>query len=511
MSGYEPEVLVVGAGPTGLALACALRMQGVTVRVVDAAPGPASTSRANILHARGVEVLDRLGALGDLPQRSLTALTLTQHLDGGSAITIRFGDLGLGGARPALYASQAEVEAGLRSRLAELGVGVGWGTALTGLTQDAHGVTAVLGDGRSPLRCGWVVGCDGAHSTVRKLVGIGFPGVRVTERFLLADVHADWPVDRAGGHGWPHRDGPFFAVPMREAGRADDLWRLMAYDPAGDDAPGEHEILERFRRLVPERTGRTDIRIKDAVWTSAFRVHRRLADAYRRGRVLLAGDAAHIHSPLGGQGMVTGMGDAENLAWKLALVARGQAAERLLDTYEAERRPLATEVLRQTTNVTRLQIGGGPLLRLLRRRVIVPITGMPAVQRRAGLLASQLWVTYRRGPLAGGAASRLGRRPRPGDRVPDLACLRPDGGRTRLHAELGRRWVLLAPAEGAPAHLAEARDRLGAAVTVLTCGSGRREVWLVRPDAHLAWRGRTAPERLGRWLDGALRQGDARA
>jgi 4,5-epoxidase len=455
MDVHDPDVLVIGAGPAGLALACALRLHGVSVRVVDQAPAPASTSRANILHARGVEVLDRLGALGDLPQHSQPALTITQYLDGQPAITMRFGDLGLGVARPALYVSQADIEAELRRRLSGLGVDIHWNTALVDLAQDDHGVTTKLADG-STVRCGWLAGCDGAHSTVRKMTGIGFPGVRITEQFLLADVHADWPVDRAGGHGWPHKDGPFFAMPMREVGRADDLWRLMAYDPVGDDRPqGEQEILQRFRQLVPERTGRTDIRIKDAAWTSVFRAHRRLADAYRHGRVFLVGDAAHIHSPLGGQGMVTGMGDAENLAWKLALVLHERATETLLATYEAERRPLATEVLRRTTTATRLQVGDSPLMRFLRRRVLVPVANMPSVQQRASQLASQLWVHYRGGPLARGIRPRLGHRPRPGDRVPDLAYAHPDGSQTRLHAELGQRWALLVPGGGAQGHLAE--------------------------------------------------------
>jgi 2-polyprenyl-6-methoxyphenol hydroxylase-like FAD-dependent oxidoreductase len=396
---------------------------------------------------------------------------------------------------------------------------------------DDDGVTAVLGVERISSTYGWVIGCDGAHSTVRKLAGIGFSGVRVTERFLLADAHVDWPVDRTGGHGWPHRDGPFFAMPMREVGRAEDLWRLMAYDPTGDagdragdrtnaegsgeDAPNDQEIMGRLRQLIPERTGRSDIHIKDAVWTSVFRVHRRLADTYRKGHIFLAGDAAHIHSPLGGQGMVTGMGDAENLAWKLALVVHGRATEALLDTYEAERRPLATEVLRQTTTATKLQVGEGALTRFLRGRVLVPLANMPSVQRRASQIASQLWVHYRRGPLGGGIASRFGRRPRPGDRIPDLTCVRPDGTQTRLHAEVGARWALLAPAgpaETVETHLGEVRRRLGDIVTPRTplaplpprAGdiAEQRDVWLIRPDAHLAWRGRaTDSTSLGQWLD----------
>ncbi|BCJ39274.1 oxygenase [Actinocatenispora thailandica] len=508
----DTEVLVVGAGPTGLALACALRLQGVPVRVIDAAAAPATTSRANILHARGVEVLDRLGALGDLPDRALTALTITQYLDGRPAITVRFGDQGLGTARPALYVSQADLEAELRHRLRELGVRVDWCTTLVGLAQDEDGVTGTVEDGRT-VTCRWLAGCDGSHSTVRALTGIGFPGVRISERFLLADVHAGWPVERSGGHGWIHPDGPLFAVPMREVGRADDLWRLMAYDPApekADDPHGDEQILDRFRQLLPERTGRTDIELGATAWTSVFRVHRRLADSYRRGRVFLVGDAAHVHSPLGGQGMVTGIGDAENLAWKLALVVAGRAAPALLDSYQAERRPLATEVLRRTTTATRLQVGQGALMRALRDRVLVPAASLPAVQRRASRVASQLWVGYRRGPLAGGLRARLGRRPRPGDRVPDLACTRPDGTGTRLHAELRGRWALLTAA-GCPGDLIEAaRHHLDPGPVRLIPRPERSDVWLVRPDAHLAWRGKpTEAAALTRWLDDALLRGRA--
>lgn len=507
----QTDVLVVGAGPTGLALACALRLQGSGVRVVDAAPGPASTSRANILHARGVEVLERIGALGDLPERSLTALTITQYLDGKPAVTVHFGDLGPGTARPALYASQADVEEQLRQRLHELGTEIEWNCAISGIAQDDTGVTATLRNAAA-VRCRWLAGCDGAHSTVRKSAAIAFPGVRLTERFLLADVYAEWPVDRSGGHGWPHRDGPLFAVPMREVGRPDNLWRLMAYDPTGsDDEQSTEQILARFRQLIPERTGRTDIHIMDAAWTSVFRVHRRLADTYRNGRVFLAGDAAHIHSPLGGQGIVTGIGDAENLAWKLTLVLQGRATSALLDTYEAERRPLATEVLRNTTTATHLQVRNSPLFRFLRHRVLVPIAAMPSVQRRASQIASQLWVNYRRGPLNRGIRSRVGRSPRPGDRVPNLPCRHIGGDPTDLYNELGTHWVMLVPAHSDIAAFTAPGIHLGDnAVTLIAQHTGRRrDIQLIRPDAHLAWRG-TDPRRLARWLEDALQTGTAK-
>lgn len=239
-----------------------------------------------------------------------------------------------------------------------------------------------------------------------------------------------------------------------------------------------------------------------------FRIQRRLADTYRSRNALLAGDAAHIHSPIGGQGMLTGIGDAENLAWKLALVVRGCATDALLATYEAERRPLAADVIRGTSANTRFQTGSGPVVRLLRERVATPLLDRPVVQRWATAVASQLWVSYRTGPLAG-VGARFGRRPRQGDRVPDLSCRRADGTATRLHAELGGRWALVGAS--VPAAVVDGvEERLGR-VAVLT-GPGPRvgEVWLVRPDAHLAWRGPVGAPGLRRWLCGALERGTVR-
>lgn len=505
------DVLVVGAGPTGLALACGLLQHGVSVMVVDKAPGPATTSRANILFGRGVEVLNRLGALGDLPQRSIEPGKLATYVNGRPLVTVRLSDVleVEGAGNRALYVSQAEIEARLRSRLAELGGAVEWGSPLVGVEQDDGGVIAVLGSGPT-VHAGWLVGCDGARSAVRKLAGIAFPGVPVIEQFLLADVHADWTHDRTEGSIYLHRDGVLMVIPMRSSGRADDLWRLMAnVPPDGEAELDEQAILDRFRRLLPERARVTDVRICGAAWTSVFRIHRRLADDYRRGRVFLAGDAAHTHSPVGGQGMNTGCGDAENLAWKLGLVVRGRAGERLLDTYGAERRPLAAEVLRTTTANTKLLVGEDPFRRFLRDRVLIPIGNMRPLQRRNAETASQLSVSYRRGPLGGG--SRFASRPRPGDRVPDMECVRADGARTRLHSELGGHWAALVPDGGADAYVKTAADRLGEYLVPLTRTDGANEVWLLRPDAHLAWR--SLPDHsagLGRWLDNALQHGRAR-
>ncbi|RKS07320.1 FAD binding domain-containing protein [Nocardiopsis sp. Huas11] len=565
------DVLVVGAGPTGLTLACSLRAQGVDVRVVDRAEGPATSSRANFLHARGSEVLDRLGALGDLPEDAISAMTITVHAAGVPVSVVRFGDTGLRTAAPALLLPQSRIERALRERLAELGGGVEWSTGLTGLEQDEEGVTATLDGGRT-VRARWAVGCDGAHSTTRKLVGAAFPGAPVKDTWLLADVHMDWDLAPTGSYGWMHRDGILGALPMREeagfgsgadpedgldpedgsadgpasgsaggsadgsadgsaggpadgsadgsadgpasgsAGGSGDglVWRLMAYAPGMDErSRDEDAVLAELRRLLPLRSGKPDAKVLDTVWTSVFRIHRRLVDDYRHGRVLLAGDAAHIHSPMGGQGMLTGIGDAENLAWKLVLVLDGRARTALLDTYRGERRPLAEDVLRVTTANSRLQLGEGPLVRFVREHVMLRLVDLPSVQRWATRLASQLGVSYRRGPLGARRRPLASRVPQPGDRVPDLPCLREDGSRTRLHPELGAHWVLLA-ADHDPATTDVVRALLGERVTTLTpTEEGLRDMLLIRPDAHLAWRGRPgdSPRAV---LEGALHRGRSR-
>jgi 2-polyprenyl-6-methoxyphenol hydroxylase-like FAD-dependent oxidoreductase len=488
-----PQVLVVGAGPTGLTLACGLAASGVAVRIVDAADGPAATSRANILHARGVEVLTRTGALGDLPERSLAPVGMTMHARSKPLTTMRFAPDPRESVQ-ALFTSQAHIEAELRRRLDDLGGAVEWGRRLTGLTQDADGASVAFADGET-VRTDWVAGCDGARSTVRDLAGIGFPGVPVVEQFLLADVRADWDRDRSTSAGWFHRDGLLLAIPMRDGDG--DLWRLMADVPRSDRHLSGEEIVARFRDLLPERAGETGVRLRDALWTSVFRIQRRLAADYRSGRVLLAGDAAHVHSPIGGQGMNTGIGDAENLAWKLALAARGRAGAALLDTYTAERRPLATEVLARTTGNTRILVGEGPFSRLVRDRLFVPLLNLPAVQRQATRTASQLWVTYRKGPLGGRGGA--------GDRVRDRDCERPDGAKTRLYDALGPNWAVLADRSDPSADrvAALARGLLGDNVDVLHTESGPGGALLIRPDGHLAWRG-TDPADAERRLTGAF-------
>ncbi len=493
------DVLVVGAGPTGLALACGLRLAGVSVRVVDRAGGPATSSRANFLHARGSEVLDRLGALGSLPEESQRAMSVTTYLGDRPLARLRFGDPGLRTAAPPMVISQARVEHELRGRLAQLGVVPEWSTPLRSVEQDETEVVAELGSGEH-VRARWLVGCDGTSSTVRKQAGIGAAGVRLSERFLLADVHLEWDLDRSGTSGWIHPSGLLGVMPMPHP--AGDLWRVLAYDPepdgTGDRRLTEEQVMQRIREVLPGRSGHAEVRIGDPEWVSQFTIHRRLADTYRAGRILLAGDAAHAHAPFGGQGMLTGLGDAENLAWKLALVVRGTSDASLLDTYEAERRPLARDVLRGTSAVTAIDVTRNPVGRFARDRVLAPLLGMAWVQRKATWAASQLWVSYRRGPLG----RRTGAIPRPGDRVGDLPCIDAAGDASRLHDHLGGTWAILRP-EGGEEWSPEV---LGELAVVVDRTDGVAETWLVRPDGHLAWRG-TDYAGMRHWLVATFRGG----
>jgi len=554
-STYRISVLIAGAGPTGLALACDLRGRGIDVTIIDKALGPATTSRALGLQPRGTEILARLGALGDLPRRAVKAQALNFYSGERSLFRIEMRSIpGIAVTGPLLI-GQSEVEGQLRARLAELQREVAWGTELVAAEERRSDIKVTLRSkaGEYVVSADWLVGCDGSHSKTRKLAGIAINGTAFAEKFLLADVRLDWSRPRREPVAWLHADGFFVAMPLP----GPDVWRVMAELPAdidtGSDSPGglisDAAAIGLLQSFLKERAGDNTTRVTDPSWVSVFRFHRRLASTYRRGRILLAGDAAHIHSPFGGQGMNTGLGDAYNLGWKLALVTRERAAERLLDTYEAERRPVAAEVLRDTTTNTNLLLVNSAWTRFIRDHLFIPGMRLPSIQRKFQGKASQLKVSYRGGPLTPkpGLLSRLASiahsGPSAGDRAPDAPCLvQPAGEPTTLGAQSSRGWALLLFGGGhkdLSVCAAAARSRLGndlrivrilgrmalddtqcadavLADTVLRdhCGAiarlyrpGDAEIVLLRPDGHLAWRGRPEATKLRRWLSMALDEG----
>jgi 2-polyprenyl-6-methoxyphenol hydroxylase-like FAD-dependent oxidoreductase len=340
---------------------------------------------------------------------------------------------------------------------------------LVGFREERDGIVAVVepvqGETRAAeeIRTGWLVGCDGAHSQVRKTLGVPFKGSAYEEEFLLADVELDWDRSHDEAHAWLHEDGILGVLPLPGGHQ----WRLVADTAPAEEGEASQASLELFQELMAERTGDIRTRISNPTWISNFKISRRMVTGYRRGRAFLAGDAAHIHSPLGGQGMNTGIQDAYNLAWKLALVIKSKASHKLLDTYEEERLPVAKEVLKETHASTSLVISRNPILRSVRDHVLTRLVSLGFVQAMILRENSQLKVNYRKSslsksyesPLADTLLSSNGRgkepgikdrlsfrtAPKAGDRAPQGRCLRhPSREKTSLFRELrGNEFTLL--------------------------------------------------------------------
>ncbi|MFD0567781.1 FAD-dependent monooxygenase [Kitasatospora saccharophila] len=347
---YEQEagadrrpVLVVGAGPVGLTAAAELRRRGVPVRCVDRAQGPSPLSKALAVWPRTLEVLRRLGGGKRIETHGLPIESLRYHSNNREVARIRFDDR----TRPVTL-PQPDVEALLGECLSELGGEVEWGTELVALEQDAHGVTVELrtADGTAVREeFSYVLGCDGASSTVRERLGIAFDGSTYAPLFALADVRVEGPLVHDANY---YFCGPKGVVVL--VGLPGGRFRVFTAAPAGTTR--EDIDLALIQRLLDDR-GPGGLTLHDATWTTGFSVHARHAERTRVGRVFLAGDAAHIHSPAGGQGLNTGVQDAHNLAWKLALVHAGRAHETLLDSYADERGQVARTVIRQADLQTR--------------------------------------------------------------------------------------------------------------------------------------------------------------
>jgi 2-polyprenyl-6-methoxyphenol hydroxylase-like FAD-dependent oxidoreductase len=407
------RVLIVGAGPVGLVLAIELARRGVPLRLIDRLAQPTTESRAVVVHARSLEMLEALGVVEELIASGQKTTAAEFHGDGKTLARIPLTGLGTRYSF-SVTTPQTETERILTARLTALGVSVERGTTLFGLDQDARGVRARVkrADGEEEtIDADWLVGTDGSHSSVRGAIGQRLDGSFEGQRFLMGDVEAGHDLD----HGtmqlfFSTRAGPGMVFPMR--GRRARVIAEITDDP-DSTRPAS---LEWLRQVVAER--RLGVQIESAHWLTTFEIHHAQVDRYRVGRAFLAGDAAHVHSPAGGQGMNTGMQDAFNLGWKLALVASGAARDELLDSYHQERHPIAAAVIATTTAITKFGTAETRFQREVRNHLLRAASELPFVRHRLANETEELTVAYRDSPIVRGG------RPGPveaGDAAPDVA------------------------------------------------------------------------------------------
>jgi 2-polyprenyl-6-methoxyphenol hydroxylase-like FAD-dependent oxidoreductase len=414
------DVLVVGAGPVGLTMACELARSGLKCRIIDKAARPASTSRALAIFPRTLEMFQMMGM-------SDSVLKIGYQLNG-VAIYNRSGQIGHIGFsnlpsryRFAISLPQNETERLLIERLAGFGIVVDREKELVALSQSADLVQAVIRNSaglEERFESSWLIGCDGAHSSVRHLLGLQFEGDAYPETFLLADVKMVGAIDHIHIHLFLTGEGVVGIFPFRG-----DRARVIVntQTPAESEPAGELQ-LDEIQAIVDSRTN-SGISLTDPTWLSRFHIsHRKIPD-FRVGRVFLAGDSAHIHSPAGGQGMNTGIQDACNLAWKLALVVHQKSPDSLLDSYNEEREPVAKMVLSLTDTLTRMATLQGALGQQVRDALLPMLTGIDLVEDRIAETVAEIGIHYRRSSIVSG---KSGHALHAGDRAPDCELQRPN-------------------------------------------------------------------------------------
>jgi 2-polyprenyl-6-methoxyphenol hydroxylase-like FAD-dependent oxidoreductase len=399
------DVLVVGAGPVGLVAGCELARRGIRVRVIDKLVQPTDQSRAIAIHARSLDMFDRMGIVDEMLSTGIKARGMQLYAGHSKLFRVPLGDVD--SAFPfTLTTAQTETERVLAKHLELLGVTVDRGVELAALNQDDGAVHATLqhADGSTEqVSASWVIGADGGHSRVRKMVGTKLAGSFVGERFLLGDVVCEHSLDSDSMHTFFSPDGPVVVLPMRD-GRMRFLAQL--HDAPGTSADLQrhmHPTQDELQAVIDRRIG--GIRVMHSHWLTSFEIHHARVPAFRWGRVFLAGDAAHIHSPAGGQGMNTGMQDAFNLAWKLAAVVDAAAGEALLDSYQAERAPVADQVIAFTDRLTRAGTLSG-LPRRIRDMVIRMLSHVPAAGRFMAENAEEVNINYWKSPIVVGSRPR---------------------------------------------------------------------------------------------------------
>jgi 2-polyprenyl-6-methoxyphenol hydroxylase-like FAD-dependent oxidoreductase len=469
------STLIVGAGPVGLTLACELTRYRVPVRIVDKAARRTDKSKAIVLWSRTLELLDR-GDQGSAPfvEAGFKVDAVNIIAPGGHVVGHVKMDSVASPYPYALMLPQSDTERLLEERLQRLGVSVERSTEVTAVTIGADNVEATLrraDGGEETVRADWLAGCDGAHSIVRHTLAAPFSGETMGGDWILADVHMKgYPFPDTEVAVYWAREGvlPIFPISL---GR----YRILGnVPPSGEDHPRD-ATLEEVRAIVDER-GPKGVSLFDPVWLSSFRINSRKVANYRSGRAFLSGDAAHVHSPAGGEGMNTGMQDAFNLAWKLALAVQGSCGEAPLDTYSPERSRVGDEVLRNTARLTAIGTLSNPIAEELRNLVGRVAFGLAPVQHAFADQLSQVSVGYPESPMNGPAHRAL--HPAPGQRMAPIAGGPPFG------AGDAPRFTLLASSSPSVVGVLSSFPKLLNAT--LGPPPDANGVWLIRPDGYVA-------------------------
>ncbi len=419
----DTDVLVVGAGPTGLMLANQLGRRGVHALLIDRHAGPARETRALGVQARTLEIYSHLGISDQAIELGKPSTGANMWAEGRKMARVPLGESGqsLSPYPYVLILGQDDNERIMGDKLRDWDIAVQWNTELVGFVQEPGHVTATLRqpDGSTrTITAAWIAGCDGARSFVREASGIGFPGAPYEHMFFVADTEATGAMvpDELNVYLW--KEGFHLFFPMR----GKDHWRVVGIMPP--------ELRRKdgvsFDDVIPSVSREADSRVsfKACSWFSTYRIHHRCASRFRDRRCFLLGDAAHIHSPVGAQGMNTGLQDAYNLAWKLDLVVKGRADEALLDSYEEERVPVAQRLLDTTDRVFMLVVSDGWFAGMLRTRILSRIfafaMGRERIQRFAFRTISQTGIHYRNSSLSKTLTGMPEKAPRAGDRFPWL-------------------------------------------------------------------------------------------
>ncbi len=525
-------VLIVGAGPVGLTLASLLHRQGLACRIIDKAPEPTRTSKALVIWGRTMEMLDDLGLVDRFLDRGFPLQRARIFGNTSLLVEIPFEVEGTHYPKPTML-SQAVTEELLTEHLESVGIPVERPVELLGFDDLGDHIRAKIrypDGGVEESRFDWIVGCDGAHSTVRQRLGIEFTGEAEPNDWILADGHISGSIPHDKLSLFWHDEGVLAVFPFEN-----DRYRIVADAGLAKGLDKPHTPTVEGVQAILDRRGPGGATFRDPVWLAGFRIHERKVATYGQGRAFLAGDAAHIHSPAGGQGMNTGMQDAYNLAWKLAFVQSGRFNHALLDTYTIERGAVGDMVLKRAGAGTRLATLRNPVGQFLRNKAIRLVGQFPGFRRTFVRELSETAIAYNDSPLNGselspGQSGTL----RPGDRVPDVEGLLFQGQPVRLQRILsGPRFTqVVVPESGAD--LGELIRRVesefpglfrcvilageaagavaGADLVIDPRGDARRlfaakaaTLSLVRPDGYLAFQSPMAWSPLRGWLETYLR------